>query len=52
MIKTISLTNRKGLKMAVRLNINDKNTKLVFLEHGLGARKEYPPYAGIGRCIF
>lgn len=42
MIKTIFITNRKGLKMAIRLNINDKNTKLVFLEHGLGARKEYP----------
>lgn len=42
MIKTIFITNRKGLKMAIRLNINDKNTKLVFLEHGLSSRKEYP----------
>ena len=42
MIKTIFITNRKGLKMAIRLNVNDGNTNLVFLEHGLGARKEYP----------
>jgi len=42
MIKKIFITNRKGLKLCIRLNISDKNTKLVFLEHGLGARKEYP----------
>lgn len=42
MIKTIFITNRKGLKMAVRLNVNDENKKLVFLEHGLSSRKEYP----------
>ena len=42
MIKTIFIRNRKGLKMSIRLNVNDKNTKLVFLEHGLSSRKEYP----------
>ena len=42
MIKKIFITNRKGLKMSIRLNVNDGNTNLVFLEHGLGARKEYP----------
>ena len=42
MTKTIFIKNRKGLKMALRLNINDRNTNLVFLEHGLSSRKEYP----------
>lgn len=42
MIKNIFITNRKGLKISLRLNINNENSKLVFLEHGLGARKEYP----------
>lgn len=28
--------------MSIRLNINNENTKLVFLEHGLSSRKEYP----------
>lgn len=42
MIKNIFITNRKGLKMSIRLNINNENTKLVFLEHGLSSRKEYP----------
>lgn len=42
MVDKIFITNRKGLKMAIRLNINNKNKKLVFLEHGLSARKEYP----------
>ncbi len=28
--------------MAVRLNVDKKRNKLAFLEHGLGARKEYP----------
>ena len=42
MVKTIFIKNRKGLKMALRLNINDRNTNLVFLEHGLSSRKEYP----------
>ncbi len=42
MIKTIFIKNRKGLKMSIRLNVNDENTKLVFLEHGLSSRKEYP----------
>ena len=42
MIEETFITNRKGLKMAVRLNIDKSRTKLAFLEHGLGARKEYP----------
>lgn len=42
MVKEIFIKNRKGLKMAVRLNIDSDRDKLVFLEHGLGARKEYP----------
>ncbi len=42
MIKETFIQNRNGLKMAVRLNIDKSRKKLVFLEHGLGARKEYP----------
>ncbi len=42
MIKEVFIKNRKGLKMAVRLNLDEKRSKLVFLEHGLGAKKEYP----------
>ncbi len=42
MVKEIFIENRKGLKMAVRLNLDNNRNKLVFLEHGLGARKEYP----------
>lgn len=42
MIEKIFIKNKKGLNVCLRLNINDKNNKLVFLEHGLGARKEYP----------
>ena len=42
MIKNLFITNRKGLKMSIRLNINKENTKLVFLEHGLSSRKECP----------
>ena len=45
MIKEVFIKNRQGLKMAVRLNIDEQRTKLVFLEHGLGARKEYPHMA-------
>lgn len=44
MIKTekIFIENRKGLKMALRVTTDKSNHKLVFLLHGLGARKEYP----------
>lgn len=42
MIEKIFITNRKGLKMSIQLNVNDENKKLVFLEHGLSSRKEYP----------
>ena len=42
MIQKTFIENRHGLKMAVRLNINPNNNKLIFLEHGLGSWKEYP----------
>lgn len=42
MIKELFIENRKGLKMAVRLNTDKDRNKLAFLEHGLGARKDYP----------
>ena len=42
MIQKIFIKNRKGLKICLRLNTNEENTKLVFLEHGLSSRKEYP----------
>lgn len=42
MIKEVFIKNRIGLKMALRLNIDKKRNKLAFLEHGLGARKDYP----------
>lgn len=41
-MKELIITNRKGLKMALRVTTNPNADKLVFLEHGLGARKEYP----------
>ncbi len=41
-MKEVFIENRKGLKMALRVTVNEKNDKLVFLLHGLGARKEYP----------
>ncbi len=41
-MKEFFIENRKGLKMALRVTINEKNDKLVFLLHGIGARKEYP----------
>ena len=36
MIKKIFITNRNGLKICLRLNINEANTKLVFLEQCTG----------------
>ncbi len=42
MIKKLFITNRKGLKLCLQLNIDELRTKLVFLEHGLSSRKEYP----------
>lgn len=42
MVKEIYINNRNKLKMAVRLNIDKQRDKLVFLEHGLGARNDYP----------
>lgn len=41
-MKEVFIENRKGLKMALRVTVNEKKDKLVFLLHGLGARKEYP----------
>ena len=38
----IFIENRKGLKMALRVTTDENNDKLAFLQHGLGARKEYP----------
>ncbi len=38
----VFIKNRNGLKMAINLNINRDNNKLVFLLHGLSSRKEYP----------
>lgn len=38
----IFIKNRNGLKMSLKLNTSPDRNKLVFLEHGLGARKEYP----------
>lgn len=42
MLQKIFIKNRHGLKMSVRVRISEANNKLVFLEHGLSARKEYP----------
>ena len=51
MLKKIFIKNRKGLNMAVRLNIDEKNTKLVFLQHGLSSRKEYPHMLVLEECF-
>lgn len=42
MEKEMFIKNRKGLNMSIKLNISEERNKLVFLEHGLSARKEYP----------
>lgn len=42
MKKEIFITNRKGLKLAINLSTDKTFDKLVFLMHGLGARKDYP----------
>ena len=39
LMKELFITNRKGLKMALRVTTNPNADKLVFLEHGLGERK-------------
>ena len=41
-MEKIFIKNRDGLNIAIRLSVDSKNDKLVFLMHGLGARKEYP----------
>ena len=42
MEKEVFIKNRKGLRMSIKLNISKDRNKLVFLEHGLSSRKEYP----------
>lgn len=42
MRKKIFIKNRKGLKVAIDLTLNSGRGRLVFLEHGLSSRKEYP----------
>ncbi len=42
MIENIYIKNRNNLNMSIRLNLDNNRNKLVILEHGLGARKEYP----------
>ena len=42
MTERLFIKNRHGLKMAIRVSVSRENNKLVFLEHGLSARKEYP----------
>ncbi len=42
MEQEIFIKNRNGLNMAIRLNVSAERNKLVFLEHGLGARNDYP----------
>lgn len=51
MIKKVFVKNRKGLNMAVRVNIDENNTKLVFLQHGLSSRKEYPHMLVLEECF-
>lgn len=52
MIKTIFITNRKGLKMAIRLNINDENTKVGVFGTWLKFKKRISTYASLGRSFF
>lgn len=42
MKQKIFIKNRKGLKICIQINTCENNSKLVFLEHGLSSRKEYP----------
>lgn len=42
MEQVIYIKNRQNVKMAVKLNVSPERKKCAFLEHGLGARKEYP----------
>ncbi len=42
MITETIIKNRDGLKISIRLNVEKSRNKLAFLEHGLGARKDYP----------
>jgi len=41
-MEKVFIKNRNGLKLALRVTLPKNASKLVFLEHGLGARKEYP----------
>lgn len=40
--ETIFITNRRGLKLSVRIIKPEKSKNLVFLGHGLSAYKDYP----------
>lgn len=42
MEKVVYIKNRQNVKMALKLNVAPERKKCAFLEHGLGARKEYP----------
>ena len=39
------IINRSGLKLCVQLTLSPNADKLVFLQHGLSCRKEYPHMA-------
>ena len=41
-MEKVFIKNRKGLKMALRVSVDDKNSKLAFLVHGLASRNNYP----------
>ncbi len=45
MEKIVFIKNRSKLNLSIKLNIADNRSRLVFLEHGLGARKDYPHMA-------
>lgn len=51
-MEEIFIKNRNGLKLSLKLSINENNSKLVFLVHGLGARKEYPPHMVVLEEVF
>lgn len=42
MQKVIEITNRSGVNLSVKLNVQKNRDKLIFLIHGLGSRKDYP----------
>ena len=42
MEEVVYIKNRKNIELCLKLNIDPSRDKLCILEHGLGARKEYP----------